>query len=205
MSDGETVAFALSHLTTCTSGTRVLEIGSRGSNLRDELERLGYQVLGVDLLPGPHVDLVADVTRGLPDRLNGQFDSVLCMEVLEHVYHPRALLLAAIRALKPGGQCVLSAPSPGYPYHEAPVDVWRYTEDDFRDLLATADVCTVKSPGARPAVLACARIGTAWHGVGFPDAQRIDSLRFLRRLDATARRSIGAWVDFARATARREA
>ena len=202
MSDGATVAFALSHLATCAPGKSVLEIGARASNVRDELERMGYQVLGVDLFPGPHVDLVADVTRGLPDRLRGQFHSVLCLDVLEHVYHPRAVLLAAAQALRPGGQLIVSAPSPGYTYHEAPIDVWRYTRDDFRDLLATADVCVVRSQGSRPGVLACARIGERFTGVGFPSPVRVDSLRFLRRLDATARRSLGAWVDFARASGR---
>ena len=202
MSDGATVAFALSHLSTCAEGRRVLELGSYGNNVRDELSRLGYHVTGIDMRPGPAVALAADVTLGLPSEMRGTFDAVLCLEVLEHVYDPRAAVLSAARALRPGGQMILSAPSPGYPYHEAPVDVWRFTEADFRDLLATADVCVVRSQGSRPGVLACARIGERFTGVGFPSPVRVDSLRFLRRLDATARRSLGAWVDFARASGR---
>lgn len=200
MSDGATVAFAMSHLRTCSRGERILEIGSHGSNVRRELARLGYRVTGVDMQPGPGVDLAADVTLGLPREMRGAFDVALCLEVLEHVREYRAALASAASALRPGGQLLLSAPSPGYPFHEAPTDEWRFTEADLRELLDTAEVCVVRTAGNRPGVLACARIGERFAGAGYPSPARMGDRPFLRRLGATMRRSAGAWVDFVRAS-----
>lgn len=56
--------------------------------------------------------IAGDVEEGLPVRSAG-FDTVICLDVLEHV-HKRDLLLGEIRrALKPGGVLLLAVPNRG--------------------------------------------------------------------------------------------
>jgi len=53
----------------------------------------------------------ADVTETLPFE-NGSFDCIFCLEVLEHVTVPIALLCEVRRLLATGGRAVVSVPSP---------------------------------------------------------------------------------------------
>ena len=46
---------------------------------------------------------------GLPE-----FDSITCVEVIEHVYAPRDVLRTLVTLLKPGGSLVVSTPYHGY-------------------------------------------------------------------------------------------
>lgn len=50
----------------------------------------------------------------LRGRLGRDFDVVISMEAIEHLYDPRLFLKQAHRALKPGGLLVLSTPYHGY-------------------------------------------------------------------------------------------
>jgi hypothetical protein len=71
--------------------------------------------IGVDIVPGPGVDVVADATSitSLVSALGPapQFDVVLCTEVLEHVAGWREIVANAIRFLVPGGVAFFTAAS----------------------------------------------------------------------------------------------
>lgn len=54
------------------------------------------------------------------------FDTVLLLEVLEHVSRPGRVLTEIQRVLRPGGTLLLSMPFL-YPLHDAPYDYQRYT------------------------------------------------------------------------------
>lgn len=62
-------------------------------------------------------------------------DSLICLEVMEHVRVPGALLDEAERVLIPGGMLWLSVPFM-YPIHDAPHDYRRYTEHGLRLLFS---------------------------------------------------------------------
>jgi SAM-dependent methyltransferase len=80
--------------------TTVLELGSRNVNgsVRDLFTGSWY--LGIDVRPGPGVDVVADATTYTPP---SPPDTVLCLEVLEHTADAPAILANAHRILAPGG------------------------------------------------------------------------------------------------------
>lgn len=94
---------------------RVLEVGSLdiNGNLRHLfLPPVWYT--GIDLAPGPNVDLVA------PGHLFDagiRYDTVLSAEALEHdLYYPRTLQ-NLVRLLLPGGLLVISCATTGRPEH----------------------------------------------------------------------------------------
>jgi SAM-dependent methyltransferase len=96
----------------------VVELGSRevaGGGVRDLFGgALGYT--GVDLLPGPGVDVVADAAVWRPE---AACDLVICCEVLEHSPDARAILRNAYGMLHPGGRLVVTCAGPDRAPHSA--------------------------------------------------------------------------------------
>lgn len=107
----------------------VLDTGCADRWVESRLPK-GCEYVGLDYLPTggvlyeacPHV--FADAAR-LPFR-EGSVDTVLMLEVLEHVRHPSEALAEAARVLRPGGSLLLTVPFL-YPVHDAPHDFQRYT------------------------------------------------------------------------------
>mgnify|MGYP001627193551 CR=1 FL=1 len=62
------------------------------------------------------------------------FDSVLCNQVLEHVFNPDEFLSEIHRCLKPGGQFLLTVPFV-WDEHEQPFDYARYSSFGLKHLL----------------------------------------------------------------------
>ncbi len=83
----------------------------------------------------PQLDHVADIqAMPLPE---ASFDTVLCVEVLEHVPHPQQALSEIWRVLKPNGKLVITVPHMGY-LHNEPYDFYRYTKHGLHVLLEEA-------------------------------------------------------------------
>lgn len=74
--------------------------------------------------PGDQADCFYDGER-FPFQ-DQSFDSVLCNQVLEHVFTPKVLLGEISRVLRPGGRALLTVPF-AWPEHEQPLDYARYT------------------------------------------------------------------------------
>lgn len=93
---------------------RILEIGSRNINgsLRDipNLQDLigPYTWTGVDLTPGPNVDICCDFLDYFPEDKT-PFDIILCAEVLEHYKAWPALLVKASLHMHEGSFLAVSA------------------------------------------------------------------------------------------------
>ena len=99
------------------SGTRVVDIGCGGGILSDSMARRGAQVLGIDLATKPlKVAQLHALEAGTPEieyrevaaealaiEAPGRFDSVTCMEMLEHVPDPSSIVQACATLVKPGG------------------------------------------------------------------------------------------------------
>jgi SAM-dependent methyltransferase len=64
---------------------------------------------GIDVFAGPEVDAVITAGKKWPVR-DGEFDAVLCTQVLEHVADLDVTLSELIRALRPGGEAVITMP-----------------------------------------------------------------------------------------------
>ena len=96
---------------------KVLDIGCGGGILSDAMARQGAQVLGVDLavksLKVAQLHALEAGTQGVQYReisaedlaaeQSAKFDVVTCMEMLEHVPDPSAIVKACAKLVKPGG------------------------------------------------------------------------------------------------------
>jgi SAM-dependent methyltransferase len=102
----------------------VLEVGSGNPNGNTQSFRdLFSDYVGVDITPGPGVDVVADLQTTVPE---GSFGLVICCSVLEHVPDPWAMARNITRVLKPGGSVYVSVPW-AWRYHAYPDDYWRFS------------------------------------------------------------------------------
>lgn len=104
---------------------KVLDIGSGGSSY----DRFFPHRLTVDIDPERKPDVVADGEH-LPFA-DGEFEVVLCTEVLEHTPNPQQLINELYRVTRPGGTVLLTTRFV-YPIHDAPGDYWRFTEYGLR-------------------------------------------------------------------------
>lgn len=93
----------------------VLDIGGRDINgsVRD-LFPGAKSYVSIDLLAGPAVDVVGDVTLWDWDET---FEVVVCCEVLEHAENWRDILRAAHGKLEAGGLFILTCAGPGRAPH----------------------------------------------------------------------------------------
>ena len=103
-----------------------------------------YQSLfAVDAYIGLDIDSEASRKQGVADHhydgntfpiADASFDSVLCNQVLEHVFNPDEFLGEITRVLKPGGKLLLTVPFV-WDEHEQPYDYARYSSFGLRSLL----------------------------------------------------------------------
>jgi SAM-dependent methyltransferase len=93
--------------------------------------------LGVDLLDGPGVDCVVDLTSefaAVDEELEGErFGTIICLSVLEHCAQPFRMAENLTRLLKPGGKICISAPF-AWKFHGYPSDYWRFTHEGIKVL-----------------------------------------------------------------------
>lgn len=111
---------------------RTLIVGSQVYGGKED-RRLRYaDVVGLDMLDGPGVDLVLDLEEPLPDGI-GQFDHIECMSVLEHSRRPWLLAANLERLLADGGTIYVTTPWI-WKYHPYDHDYYRFSRDAFRAL-----------------------------------------------------------------------
>ncbi len=79
---------------------------------------------------------------------NAEFDIILAMSILEHIYNINSALKNIYKALKPGGIALFIVPG-SYPLHDEPTDYWRFTEHALRKLLSDYTKVKIKHSGIR--------------------------------------------------------
>ncbi len=103
------------------AGRKVLDVGCGGGILSEALARSGAHVTGIDLAEplievarahaqqqGINVDYRQISAERLAEESPGSFDVITCMEVLEHIPEPQAVVAACTRLLKPAGDIFFS-------------------------------------------------------------------------------------------------
>ena len=107
-------------------GKRVVDVGCGGGILSEAMARAGARVLGIDLSQAcldvarlhalearidaarERLDYRVVSAEELAREQPAQFDVVTCMELLEHVPDPAAMLAALASIVRPGGEVIVS-------------------------------------------------------------------------------------------------
>jgi len=103
-------------------GKKILDVGCGGGILSDAMARRGAHVLGIDLAEKalqvaqlhaleaqtPQIQYRQIAVEDLAAEQPGQYDTVTCMEMLEHVPDPQSVINALAQLVKPGGWVFLS-------------------------------------------------------------------------------------------------
>ena len=103
------------------AGKRVLDVGCGGGILAEAIAKKGANVKGIDLSEKAlkvaelhslesevQVSYELIAAEALAAREAGQYDVVTCMEMLEHVPDPSAIVQACATLVKPGGRVFFS-------------------------------------------------------------------------------------------------
>ena len=103
-------------------GRQVVDVGCGGGILSEAMARRGAQVLGIDLAERSlkvaqlhameaglqNVQYREVAAEALAAEMPGRFDVVTCMEMIEHVPDPGAIVEACAKLVRPGGWVFLS-------------------------------------------------------------------------------------------------
>lgn len=102
------------------AGKSALDVGCGAGLLAEPLSRLGARVTGIDATPevievarahAATQELDIDYRNVAVERLEGTFDLVTCMEVIEHVADPVAFIRSLAGRMGPGGLLIMSTPN----------------------------------------------------------------------------------------------
>lgn len=101
-----------------------------------------------------YLDRECDLNAPLPFA-DGEFDTIILSDVLEHIAEPDRLWKEMARILSPGGKVIVSVPF-YYWLHEQPHDYYRYTEYALRRFAERSGlrVIRLESMGGSPEVMA---------------------------------------------------
>ncbi|QEA11692.1 bifunctional 2-polyprenyl-6-hydroxyphenol methylase/3-demethylubiquinol 3-O-methyltransferase UbiG [Comamonas flocculans] len=102
-------------------GKRVVDVGCGGGILTETLAKAGADVIGLDqseltlqvarrhaAQAGLSIDYRLQTVETLAQQEPGSYDVVTCLEMLEHVPDPAAIIQACAQLLKPGGHAIFS-------------------------------------------------------------------------------------------------
>jgi len=102
------------------AGKRAADVGCGAGLIAEPLARLGAEVTGIDAAAenvaaakahAAGQGLAIDYRAGGIEALDGPYDLVTCLEVVEHVADVDAFLAGLASALAPGGLLILSTPN----------------------------------------------------------------------------------------------
>ncbi len=102
-------------------GKRVVDIGCGGGILAESMATAGAQVTGIDMAEGPlavarlhqaesgsAVEYLRATAEAHAEERAGQYEVVTCLEMLEHVPHPSAVVSACSALVRLGGDVFFS-------------------------------------------------------------------------------------------------
>jgi SAM-dependent methyltransferase len=192
------------------AGTKVLDVGAGSPPYRQLFAHCDYRTQDFAQLDKDQlryggysrIDYVGDATAiPVPD---GEFDLILCTEMLEHTPEPMGVLHEFARIIKPGGQLLLTAPL-GSGLHQEPYHFYGgFTPYWYEKFLTESgfEQLHVEPNGGFPRLFAQESIrfirNTAPHGLPMPLLPRLlwtPAWLLLTPLLGLIIPLLGAWLD----------
>lgn len=144
------IAFVDNYLRTARG--KKLEIVDVGARVVDEdhaafrklLAAPGWRYRGLDVTPGPNVDIVVANPYRWDEIAADSVDLVVSGQAFEHIPYFWITAFEIGRILRPGGLALLIAPSRGFE-HRFPVDCWRFYRDGMQAIAAFLGFTVIES------------------------------------------------------------
>ena len=141
-----------------------LDLGCGNKPYETLYKPLTEKQIGCDIIQSDknRVDVICLATDLKFD--NNSFDSILCTQVLEHVYDHHTMMKEVFRVLKPGGHIVLTVPF-AWEKHEEPYDFFRFTPYALKELFEEAGLVIdyIKPNGGKWAAIYQLRTNMLYH------------------------------------------
>lgn len=143
----------------------VVDVGCGGRPYEPLFARHADRYVGVDVVDGPGVDVVA-MAEDLPFE-SESFDCAVCSQMLEHAKEPERVIAELRRVLRPGGVALVSTHGV-IRYHPDPDDYWRWTHAGLhRQFTMSADWSDIQvTPNGGVATAIAYLIGWEIAGLG---------------------------------------
>ena len=129
---------------------------------------------------------------------NSSFDSILCTQVLEHVYDHHTMVKEVFRVLKSGGHIMLTVPFV-WELHEEPHDFFRFTPYSLRTLFEEAGfvVDYIKPNGGKWAAIYQLRNNMLYHSLRTRKTffNKIKKIFFMELRFTQLRNLYAIWLD----------
>ncbi|RYD77387.1 MAG: SAM-dependent methyltransferase [Sphingobacteriales bacterium] len=142
----------------------ILDLGCGNKPYEEFYKPVTEKQIGCDAIQSDKnkVDVICLVTDLAFE--NNTFDSILCNQVLEHVYDHHTMMKEAFRVLKPGGNIILSVPF-AWELHEEPYDFFRFTKHALKELFEEAgfEIDYIKPNGGKWAAIYQLRTSMLFH------------------------------------------
>lgn len=159
---------------------RILDVGSMDVNgcYRPIFDSPQWQYQGIDMEPGPNVNIVLGSPYKWTAVRSASADVVISGQAFEHIEYFWITMLEIARVMKPGGIGCIIAPSAG-PVHNFPGDCWRFYPDGFIALARFAGLIPLKAE-------------TQWKDLDYADGSDVwhDSVIVFQRP------ILAPWIDF---------
>lgn len=124
----------------------IADVGSFDVNgsYRPIFARPGWTYVGLDIRPGPGVDVVLSGEFEWRNIKDGQFDVVISGSTMEHTRMPWLFMKEVARIVKKGGLVCVNAPYQ-WEYHPHPIDCWRVFPDGMRAVMEWAGLTVLET------------------------------------------------------------
>lgn len=151
---------------------KVIDVGSYDVNgsYKQFFPLPDFEYTGLDMSPGPNVDIVPENTYNWREIETDAFDVVISGQAFEHIEFFWVTMSEMVRILKPGGLICIIAPN-GFGEHRYPVDCWRFFTDGLVALARYTSLEVIHShtnctPATNP-------INTDWLSKGDADSMLV--------------------------------
>lgn len=120
---------------------RIGDVGACNLNgcLRAVFEKPPWTYVGMDLSPGPNVDLILASETQWTNVKDGEFDVVVSVSTMEHTRYPWLFMKELARIVKGSGSVFVTAPYM-WVFHQHPIDCWRVYPDGMKAVMESVNL-----------------------------------------------------------------
>lgn len=152
----------------------ILEVGSKnfnGSVKPIALAQKPKSYIGIDLQAGKDVDVLLDAINITRRYEKESFDTIICVEMLEHAPDWKSVITEIKKALKSEGFILLTTRSKGFKVHGYPEDYWRFEIEDMLKIFSDFKILKLQKDPQKdhPGVLLYAQKPKRWRSNSLKD------------------------------------